>query len=100
MKNSSLFTHLHVADTGVTGKDNVTYAPKDQHALLFPPSLCLLQRKAQLRRRFIAQASALNFSKAAKKQMLEGGKTLEKMRPRHDRSQRQLTDPHFVLLPC
>lgn len=98
MKNGSLFAHLHAVDTEVTVKDNVAHAPKDQRALLFSPSLCLLQRKAQLRRRFIAQASALNFLKAAKTKCLKGRKALEKTRPRRDRPQLQLSDPHFVLL--
>lgn len=74
MKSGSLFTRLHVADTEVMVKDNVTCAPKDQRTLLFSPSLCLLQRKVQLRRRFIALANALNFLKAAKNQLLKGGR--------------------------
>lgn len=69
--NEERLSVYSLADTEVTVKDNVAYAPKDQRALLFCPSLCLLQRKVQLRRRFVARANALNFLKAAKNHILE-----------------------------
>lgn len=69
MTNGSPFTRLHVADTEAAVEDNVAHAPGDERGLLFsPPSLRLLQREARPPRRFVAQASVLNFSNAAKTQ--------------------------------